>query len=111
MEQKQLIEATCPECRGPLSEVTCDPQVHEYQCLVGHKYSARSLLEAHSETQEKTLWAAVLALEESANMVSAVSGNFPTGTAARLRQQADRKLEQAAEIRKILEALEPFAIE
>ncbi len=73
METKELINATCPECRGPLTEVTHDGQLHEYECLVGHKYTAKALLDAHSETQERALWAAVVALEESTNVVDAVA--------------------------------------
>ena len=106
-DAKRSIEATCPECRGPLSEIGFD-QLHEYCCLVGHRYSARGLLRTHSETQEKSLWAAVVALEEAANLVRAVASEFPQSTASRLEEQAARKMEQAAEIRRILEQLEPF---
>ena len=49
-EKKRLIEATCPECRGPLSEVQYD-RIVELRCLVEHAYSPKSLLEAHSETK------------------------------------------------------------
>ena len=75
-EDKKLIEATCPECRGPLTEIRHD-DISEYRCLVGHRYSARGVLQAHSEAQEKALWAAVVALEEAANLARAVSDQFP----------------------------------
>ncbi len=42
-EQRRLINATCPECRGPLSAVTTGGIV-EYQCLIGHRYSPQGLL-------------------------------------------------------------------
>jgi two-component system chemotaxis response regulator CheB len=107
METKQSIEATCPECRGPLSEVQND-NLREYSCLVGHTFSARGMLLAHSQAQEKALWAAVVALEESVNLVRLVAPQLPEQIGKRLQRQAEEKLLQALEIRKILERLEPF---
>ncbi len=111
MESRELINATCPECRGPLTEVEHDGQLREYECLVGHRYSARALLHAHSDTQEKSLWAAVVALEEASNMVDAVAPEFTPDVVERLREQAARKHDQAKEIRDLLQRLEPFQIE
>jgi two-component system chemotaxis response regulator CheB len=108
MDTKELIEATCPDCRGPLSQIQHDPTNYEYTCLVGHAYSARSLLQGHHEAQEQALWAAVLALEETETLVRAVTPEFPPAVASRLTFQVQRKREQAAAIRTILENLEPF---
>lgn len=110
MELKHSIEATCPECRGPLSEVQLDA-FREYRCLVGHAYSARTVLQAHSEVQEKALWSAVVALEESANLVRAVKDQFPDRVASNLETQSLKKLAQARELRAILEGLEVFETE
>lgn len=109
METKKAIEATCPECRGPLSEVREDG-LRQYRCLVGHVYSAAGLLAAHSETQEKQLWAAVVVLEEATSLVEATLSQFPPEVAASLRRQAEEKRRQAQAIRKILEELQPFQI-
>jgi len=108
MDMKELIEATCPECRGPLSQICHDDAVYEYSCLVGHAYAARTLLQAHSDVQEQALWSAVLALEESANIVRAVSVELAGDVAERLAIQANLKIQQAAAIREILQRLEPF---
>ena len=108
---EQLIEATCPECRGPLRIITHDQNIREYKCLVGHTYSARSLLAAHSEAQEKALWASVVALEEAEKIVGAVSPELPVAVAERLHVQAELKLAQAKEIRAVLERLEPFMLD
>jgi two-component system chemotaxis response regulator CheB len=107
MENKENIDATCPDCRGPLSEIKDDGR-HEFRCRVGHVYSTRSLLHAHSETQEKALWSAVVALEEASTLVQAAAPNLPPEAAARLQGQAEVKMQQAKEIRSILERLEPF---
>lgn len=85
--------------------------LRQFRCLVGHLYSARSLLEAHSETQENALWAAVVALEESVNLVRATAPQMKPEVAKRLQEQAAVKLRQAAEIRRIVEQLEPFRLE
>jgi two-component system chemotaxis response regulator CheB len=106
-ENKRLIEATCPECRGPLTEIRHD-EISEYRCLVEHRYSARSVLEAHSDAEEKALWAAVVALEESLNLANAVADQFPAEVAARIVAQGERRVQQAGEIRKMLQGLEPF---
>lgn len=109
MAQKHIIQATCPECRGPLTKSRLN-HVHEYECLVGHKYSAEVLLMAHSETQERALWAAVVALEEATQLVAAVAEDLPPETVRRVAEQAKVKHRQAATVRTLLEELEPFHI-
>jgi len=106
MKKKQLIEATCPECRGPMTEVIEDGVV-DYQCLVEHRYSPFAFLAAHSETQERALWAAALVLEEAAVIALEVATNVPE-LRDTLRNQADEKKRQAAAIRSVLEGLNPF---
>ena len=109
-EVKTLIEATCPDCRGPLSELR-NGAISEYTCLVGHRYSPRALLTAHSEAQEKALWAAVVALEEAVNIVNRLAPQLSEEVAARLRAQVDQRIAVAVEIRNMLSRLEPFATE
>lgn len=111
METKRLINGTCPECRGPLSETVSSEgrsELREYKCLVGHAYTARALLEAHCDAQERSLWSAVVALEEAVNLVESIIEEFPPETVERLREQAQKKQKQAQEVRAVLERLEPF---
>jgi len=108
--KKELIEATCPDCRGPLSQESYD-EVREFHCLVGHTYSPSALLQAHYEAQEKTLWAAVVVLEETAKLVEAVASGFSPSIVKDLESQVATKQRQSAEIRRILENLEPFRTE
>jgi two-component system chemotaxis response regulator CheB len=110
METKHVINGTCPECRGPLSvtEHHSDETIREYKCLVGHTFSAKALLQSHSDAQEKALWAAVVALEEAANLVKEVEAEFPPAVSKRLQKQAELKRKQAKELCDILEKLEPF---
>ena len=109
MESRRVIEATCPECRGPLSEVR-DGGVTEYRCLVGHRYSPLSLLIAHSETEERELWSAVLALQEADVIASEVSTHLHTA-AETLRTQGAEKRRQADAVRAVLTNLRPFTTE
>jgi two-component system chemotaxis response regulator CheB len=112
MEPKRIevINATCPECRGPLTAV-CVGDLCEYHCLIGHVYTARTLLEAHSETEERTLYAAVVALLETADLVERTGSQFSPEIRRRLRNQAEIKRKQAEQIRLVVEALETFQLE
>ncbi|HWO18284.1 MAG TPA: chemotaxis protein CheB [Kofleriaceae bacterium] len=58
-------EIVCPICDGVLTEA--QPGVFQhFRCHVGHSFSLESLVREQSEELERTLWAAVRALEESA---------------------------------------------
>jgi len=104
---RQLIDATCPECRGPMARVSAEGPL-EFQCLVGHRYSPMSLLHEHYATQERTLWSAVVALEEAANLVNAVGPYASPEALENLQRQAEQKAQQAKQIRALLEDLRPF---
>jgi hypothetical protein len=80
----------------------------EVRCLVGHIYSPLTLLQAHYETQERALWSAVVALEEAMPLVDSVAPFCSPEAAARLKEQAAAKHQQAKDIRAVLERLEPF---
>lgn len=107
MTARHVINATCPECRGPLSEVQ-EEQIVEYECLVGHRYTPRALLHAHAEAQERALWSAVVALEEAGNLVAAVVPHLPASIRSSLESEAKQKRHQAARVREIIHELTPF---
>ena len=109
MTESRPINATCPDCRGPLSDVVEDG-VHEYRCLVEHRYSALGLLQAHSETQERALWAAVLVLEEAAVLAHETARYLPH-LADSLIGDGEHKRRQAERIRAVLDDLRPFRLE
>lgn len=58
---------TCPECGGALWEHVNGNEVR-FACHVGHAYSQASLQEEQGRALETTLWSAVRALEERADM-------------------------------------------
>lgn len=107
MTNRRLIEATCPECRGPLTEIE-DGELLEYECLVGHRYTPEGLLHAHAQTQERALWSAVVALEEAGNLVGDVAPRLSPSVRESLESEARQKGQQASRIREILSELTPF---
>ena len=56
---------TCPECHGALWEVQ-ERDVVRFQCRVGHRYSADTLVAEQEVALEAALWTALRSLEESA---------------------------------------------
>jgi two-component system, chemotaxis family, protein-glutamate methylesterase/glutaminase len=91
---------TCPECRGPLEEIRQGP-ILEFRCRIGHAYSPEALVNAHEDTIERTLWAAVVALEEGIEMSRLLrDSNTEEFRRRRMRQ------EMAKEIRNIIGRLD-----
>jgi two-component system chemotaxis response regulator CheB len=101
---REVVEATCPDCSGPLYVIRYDTVV-EYRCLVGHSYSTLGLLRAHAEAQESVLWSAVASLEQSMNLVRQVTPNLSAENIRLLETQAELKLQLAKEIRTMIERL------
>jgi two-component system, chemotaxis family, protein-glutamate methylesterase/glutaminase len=95
---------TCPDCRGALERVT-DGELLQYRCRVGHAYSGQSAVAAHAPTEENTLWAAVVALDEGADMCDEVATTLGGDTAEELRQNAKLKRELAERVRQVLRDL------
>jgi len=75
----------CPECSGTIWETSSGPFLH-FRCRVGHAYSAESFLEEHSDSIERTLWAAIRLLEERAALAEHL--------AAKAAQEGDPKDQQ-----------------
>jgi len=99
------ISATCPDCGGAL---LFRPDALEFSCVIGHGYSCDEFLQAHFETQKRALIAALTALAEATQVLELLtpfcSMNF--ATAADERAKSDAR--QAADIRHLLERLEPY---
>lgn len=104
----EKIFATCPECRGPLEEIRENGGPVEFRCLVGHRYSPEALLQAHYDAQERVLWSAVVALEESPELVRHASDGIKPEALKAAQDEAGRKAHQAKAIRKVLEELRPY---
>lgn len=97
---RELIRITCPDCRGPLW-VEKRGDLGEYRCRVGHAFSPRVLAQEHITTVERSLWAAIVALEESADIAESVSGE----RVAEGLESARQRREEAARLRDVLRRL------
>jgi two-component system, chemotaxis family, protein-glutamate methylesterase/glutaminase len=62
---------SCPECAGPLWRRK--GVEGGFRCLVGHAYQLNTLLQAHDEDLDRTLWAAIRSFEQRANIAQAMS--------------------------------------
>jgi hypothetical protein len=107
--QVRLLQASCPQCGGPLSEVTESDQ-RSYQCLVKHRFTEIALFQAHAAAQERALWASVVVLEEAAVLARGAAGHRPDRAGSLLRQ-AEEKERQANFIRTVLDELADFGPE
>jgi two-component system chemotaxis response regulator CheB len=86
--QRIPTNLTCPECRGPITEER-QGRIRQYSCRVGHTYSPVAMESEHEDTIERTLWAAVVALEEGADMAEKIKDR-PISDAHTNREQAAR---------------------
>jgi two-component system chemotaxis response regulator CheB len=92
---------TCPDCRGPISE-SRRGSITEFACRVGHRYSPVTFLAAHAETRERVLWAAVVALEEGAEIAHGLAAHSTVEVQRLLEQEANNNASAAEKIRELL---------
>ena len=114
MEEPQLTDLTCPDCRGTIWEIALgngNIAGKEYRCRVGHTFSPRSMLSEHFAAQEKALYAALVALEEGASLATRLAGQFEASTADRLREEAHQREMQAETLRRILKERLAFSLD
>lgn len=77
---------TCPECGGSLSWHDLYG-AGRFRCRVGHSYSLNGLAAGKQEVLEKALWAAVVALDEQAEVARQILKRLrDTGRSAQLRR-------------------------
>lgn len=97
---------TCPDCGGTLWELDTQATLR-FRCRTGHAFSQRSLLSSQTNTVEAALWSAIRILEERRDLLRRIAGRAEnTGdnrTSARLRDQADRLLD---DIRMIYDSID-----
>jgi two-component system, chemotaxis family, protein-glutamate methylesterase/glutaminase len=66
-DMRELTPLTCPECGGTLWQRD-EYGVERFRCRVGHAYSAHRLLGGKGAAVEAALWAAIVALDERAEV-------------------------------------------
>ncbi|HEY1518573.1 MAG TPA: chemotaxis protein CheB [Solirubrobacteraceae bacterium] len=101
----EQTHAVCPECGGVLSE-RAEAGVPQWECLVGHRYSQDTLIDAQADSVESALWAAIRALADRAvllgRMAHQADHRGQHRSARRFRHQAQSASEQAETVRQAL---------
>ncbi|WP_263416596.1 chemotaxis protein CheB [Terriglobus albidus] len=93
---------TCPECRGPLYQ-SAKPGPVEFECRVGHVISLKTLVEEETSTQEKTLYQAIVALQEGADLAEYAATRMTDVDVEALRREAEQLRKHADTIRSMIE--------
>ena len=91
---------TCPECRGLITQFRHGP-LSEYRCRVGHSYAPEAFLASHAEMRERALWAAIVALEEGADIARDLALHHPSQR-HRLEEDACDNQRAAMKVREVL---------
>jgi two-component system, chemotaxis family, protein-glutamate methylesterase/glutaminase len=93
---------SCPDCTGTLWELKQGELLH-FRCRVGHSYSKETMRVAYDDSVEAAMWAAVRALEESAEFESRLADAADSESVAEgFEQVARSRLQHAARIREAL---------
>jgi two-component system chemotaxis response regulator CheB len=92
---------TCPECGGALWEQENGRELR-FACHVGHVYSVASLSEEQGRALETTLWSAVRALEERADMHRRLARRASASRGASYEERAREAKDHARALREIL---------
>ena len=104
------VALSCPDCGGPLWQ-TGEGDTATYRCHVGHALSTRVLLDAQSQSIERSLWVAVRSLSEHAATLHRLADSTGGRGAARgdmadaFRERADEALAHSDEARRFLLSL------
>jgi two-component system, chemotaxis family, protein-glutamate methylesterase/glutaminase len=104
----EVMPLTCPDCGGTLW-LHDEYGAERFRCRVGHTFSTDSLLVGQQAVLERTLWAAVVALEERADMSRRVQKRITDRAGAarleRYQQDIDDAERQAHYLREMIRKL------
>lgn len=97
---------TCPDCGGTLW-VTSEAPLR-FRCRVGHAFSPEALLIGKQDTLENAIWAAIVALQERAELARRLIRRLGPDGPQRLRSRYVREI---AENQRRAELLEQLAVQ
>lgn len=102
-----VTELGCPDCAGVLRTRQDGENEHqEYQCHVGHRFSALSLLKGKETQLECALWSALVLLahvEMACNDLIGRDGDGARSTRAVIRRRIREVQDQQRKVRAIIE--------
>jgi two-component system chemotaxis response regulator CheB len=98
------VALTCPECGGAL-RARHDGTLLQFECHIGHVLTAEVMLEAHFNILEAKLAAAMVALNERAELCRQLEQLVVGGKDVRALQAAKQEaLERAEKLKSLLES-------
>lgn len=105
---QDLTALTCPECGGTLWQ-RYDYGAQRFRCRVGHSYSADGLMVGKQAALESALWAAIVALEERADVskriVHRLQATGRQGQIVRYRTEILESEQRARVLRELMDDL------
>jgi two-component system, chemotaxis family, protein-glutamate methylesterase/glutaminase len=90
----EITPYTCPECQGVLVRMK-EGGVPRFRCHTGHGYSINNLLAEVTEGVERSLWASLRSIEESAMLLDHLARHFRSSKDHRMRELVEEKAEDA----------------
>jgi two-component system chemotaxis response regulator CheB len=110
------VKYMCPDCGGPLERIAEEGEaesLERYRCIVGHAWSAESLLSGTSRSLETAIWAAIRLLRQRSHLLaSRAEREREGGRLSWARHYRDQVQESLAHTRKLQELLTgPAAVE
>jgi two-component system chemotaxis response regulator CheB len=110
-ETRRYTGFTCPDCSGPLYPARED-KAESYDCLVGHRWSPRTLIEEQSTAVERALWLAIRSLDERARLTErlaeAARKRGHELSAEEFKEAAKEAVQAADAIRRVANGLDPI---
>lgn len=105
-ESEPPVATVCPDCGGLLTEDSQAPTL-QWECKVGHRYSAASLADAQGQQVEDHIWAVIRSLEDRSKLLRRMADNQQRpareATARLLRQRAEEAAAHAQAVRELRE--------
>lgn len=95
------VTMTCPHCSGALTEAELQGFSY-YRCHVGHAFSQRLISREQEEQVERSLWAGMRALEESAFLAERLAQKATGDLKRRYVERAAERREQTRVLRDLL---------
>ncbi len=94
-------ELVCPACHGKLTESDLGG-FQMFRCHVGHAFSLKSISTTQAEEVERSLWAAVRALDEASALSLRLTSSSVGDLRKRFVEKAEAQAHHADVIRKII---------
>jgi two-component system chemotaxis response regulator CheB len=112
-EDGNLAALSCPECSGPIAELSTTGGEPHFVCRVGHAFAPETLFAQQATALETALWTAVRVLQERGELATRLAERLEDRganlAARRFRTSAEDSRIQAATIRQVVENLDAFA--